>query len=323
MNPPPGISIIICTWNRAQSLHTTLTSLNAQQHCEGHAIEVVVVDNNSHDQTKAVVEALRPNWRLGTLLYTFEPRQGKQFALNRGVNASAHDILAFTDDDILFAEDWVREIRRVFTAHAVDLVGGKTLVTWPASGPPPWYHPSMAAVLGAIDLGDQRQAPAPPSYAPAGANLIVRRSLLQRIGGFSESHFRHMDFEFGMRSARRKASIAYEPRLVVFAPVAPACLTKRYFRRWSFKAGITHDSNEASPGEPSPSAPLWIYRQLLEDCIALVLTSWRKPAAQNFFCELRAWRSFGKIAGYWHHKLRPGQHEKWIEHFSQKKKNVY
>ncbi len=323
MNTAPGISIIICTWNRAQSLHATLTSLNAQKACEGCAIEVVVVDNNSHDQTKAMVEAMQASWRLGTLLYTFEPRQGKQFALNRGVDSSAHDLLAFTDDDILFTENWVCEIHRIFTTHAVDLVGGKTLVTWPPLGQPHWYHPGMAAVLGAIDLGDQRQAPAPPDYAPAGANLIVRRSLLQRIGGFSESHFRHMDFEFGMRSARRKASIAYEPSLVVFAPVDQACLTKRYFRRWSFKAGINHDDPEASSGAPPPPAPLWIYRQLLEDCAALVVAGWRKPAPQNFFRELRAWRSLGKIAGYWHQKLRPGQHDKWIENFSQKKKNVY
>ncbi len=323
MNNRPGISIIICTWNRAESLRRTLLSLNAQKECANHDIEVVVVDNNSSDGTKKVVDGLKPTWNFGTLRYVFEPRQGKQFALNQGIHFCTHDVLAFSDDDIIFAEDWACEIRRVFADKAIDLVGGKTLLIWPASGQPVWYHPSMSAVLGAVDLGDARLAPAPQRYAPAGANLVARRSLFQRIGGFSERHFRHMDFEFGMRSHRLQASIAYEPSLRVFAPVDAQCLNKRYFRRWAFKAGIARDGDQATRDATFLAAPRWVYRQVLDDLLYLAFRANQHPPAENFSHELRVWRCFGKIASRWHEKLRPSKYATWVEKYSQKKNNVY
>ncbi len=323
MNPSAGVSIIICTWNRAQTLRATLESLAALQVPAGSRMEVVVVDNNSTDDTRSMVEGMIPAWSASDLRYVFEPRQGKQFALNRGIAAASHDILAFSDDDILFPADWVQQILHVFSDDAADLVGGRTLIRWPAAGQPAWYHPNMSAVLGAVDLGDARLLPAPADYAPAGANLVARRSLIERIGGFSEAHFRHMDYEFGMRSHRLQARVAYEPSLLVYAPVDPACLTKRYFRRWAFKAGIARDNEQDSTSGSPPPVPRWVYRQLLED---LLFVAFRGPLAQPpeaFSRQLRAWRGFGKVAAYWHQRLRPTRHAQWVQNYSQKKKNVY
>ena len=323
MSSNPGVSIIICTWNRADSLRATLESLSAQKACAGSDVEVIVVDNNSTDSTKQMVEQLMPTWHFGTLRYIFESRQGKQFALNRGIDCSTHEILAFSDDDIIFAEDWTSEIIAIFTDESIDLAGGKTLVTWPATGQPIWYHASMSAVLGAVNLGDVRLVPAPKEYSPAGANMITRQSLIRRVGGFSETHFRHMDFEFGMRSSRMKANIAYEPTLLVYAPVDGACLSKRYFRRWAFKAGITRDDAPATREAMFLGVPRWVYRQVVEDLLYLAFRSFGSAPAENFSRELNAWRGFGKIASRWHEKLNPAAHGKWVEKYSQKKKNVY
>lgn len=323
MTQAAGISIVICTWNRADSLKGTLLSLNQQKGCDGRAVEVVVVDNNSSDHTRQAVESLLPEWTFGRLRYAFEGRQGKQFALNRGIATSSHDILAFTDDDILFADDWACRILQVFGERPVDLVGGKTLVIWPPSGQPAWYHPTMSAVLGSVDLGDEPLAPAPAGYAPAGANLVARRSLFQRIGGFSETHFRHMDFEFGMRSRAMQARIGYEPGLLVYAPVDNQCLTRRYFRRWAFKAGIARDNDAPTAEARLLGVPRWVYRQLLLDLVSLVAKPAGSTVADDFSRELRAWRGLGRIASTWHQKLRPARHAQWVENFSQKKKNVY
>ena len=325
MNTPTcnGISIIICTWNRAETLRMTLDSLTEQLMPTATDIEVILVDNNSTDSTKAVVEDLLQNWRFGVLRYLFEPRQGKQFALNSGIAHSTQNILAFTDDDILFDKRWCIEINRIFSDPTVELVGGKTLITWPTSGQPAWYHANMSAVFGNVDLGNTRLLPAPSVYAPAGANLIARRSLFQRIGGFSESHFRHMDFEFGMRSQHMKAVVAYEPSLLVYAPIDEACLTKRYFRRWAFKAGITPDTDPLPEEKTLLAVPRWVFRQLFQDLMHVAFGPGYETPAEKFSVELRAWRSVGKIASRWHEKLRPSNHDQWIEHFSQKKKNVY
>jgi glycosyltransferase involved in cell wall biosynthesis len=323
MNNRPGLSIIICTWNRAESLRATLLSLNEQRGCIGHDVEVVVVDNNSTDHTKQIVDALATGWSFGRLRYTFEPRQGKQFALNTGISFCSHSILAFTDDDVIFTENWALEILRTFSIETIDLVGGKTLITWPATGQPAWYHENMRAILGDVDNGDERIVSPLESYSPAGANLIARRRLFERIGGFAESHFRHMDYEFGMRSKRMGATISYEPTLVVYAPVDSACLTKKYFRRWAFKAGIARDGEPSASGATFLSVPRWVYRQLLEDFSALAFRGFSSSAADNFSRELRIWRHLGKVASRWNEILRPSSHALWVEKHSQKKKNVY
>ena len=317
------VSIIICTWNRADSLRASLTTLERQLLPADVAVEVLVVDNNSSDHTAATVASLAAQWRLGALRYLFEGRQGKQFALNTGIRASTGALLAFTDDDIVFPSDWVSAIVDSFANPELELAGGKTLVGWPASGPPSWYDPQMAAIVGGVDLGDARLAPPPAGYAPAGGNLAARRALFDKVGLFSEAHFRHMDYEFGMRAAAHHAVIAYEPTLSVEAPVDSAMVSKRYFRRWSLKAGMLHDS-AADPQEPRLlQVPRWIYRRLLEDLLAWPRELLGASAAVAFQRELRIWRDAGTIASCWHAYLWPQQHPAWVARYAQKKKNVY
>lgn len=207
----PTISVVICTWNRATWLESTLRSLSAQAGVRKDAIECVVVDNNSVDGTRSLVEDFAKDWPLGRLMYVFEPRQGKQFALNRAVQVTSNEILAFTDDDIDLPPNWLLEIQRLFSSAQVDLAGGKTLIRWGARGKPGWFAPDMLAILAGVDLGDKQLAPAPPEYAPGGSNLIARRSLFDAVGLFSETHFRHMDYEFGMRCQQRGVRIITEP----------------------------------------------------------------------------------------------------------------
>lgn len=315
-----SISIVICTWNRAALLRQTLESLQQQTGCGAGEVEVIVVDNNSSDDTKAAVEAFMPDWKLGRLLYLFEPRQGKQFALNQGITRSAGRYVALTDDDILFAPDWVQSIRQFFAEHDVSLVGGRTVIEWPPSGPPAWYSPSMNAVMACVDLGDKLLLPAPADFAPAGNNMVARQELFKRVGLFSEAHFRHMDHEFGIRCQRAGERVAYAPLLEVRAPVDEVILTKQYFRRWAFKAGIAKDDS-AGPDAGPRKPPLWMYRQAFEDgVLGVVLAPFRSQRAA-FEREFRFWRHWGAISVYWHQLLFPSSHVAWIQKHSQKKKN--
>ena len=316
------LAVIICTWNRADSLRTTLESLQAQD-AAGVAVEVIVVDNNSKDHTRAVVEALAQGWRLGQLRYVFEGRQGKQFALNAGIAASSAELLAFTDDDILFPPSWIAMLDAAFADPRVELAGGRTLLDWPADGPPRWYDDEMHAILGAVDLGPQRLSPPPHGYAPAGANLAARRAVFDRVGMFSERHFRHMDYEFGMRCARMGVGIAYVPELLVLAPVDPAMLSRRYFRRWSFKAGISARDEDAPGIKLLLGVPRWVFSQLAGDLLRYPLECLLRPANRAFARQLRIWRALGTISSRWYASLWPERYPQWVEHYSQKKKNLY
>jgi glycosyltransferase involved in cell wall biosynthesis len=318
-----AVGIVICTWNRGESLRATLLSLQEQAVPPGVAVEVVVVDNNSNDDTRAVVEALGAGWRLGQLRYVFEARQGKQFALNAGIAASSASLLAFTDDDILFPPGWIEAVCATFADPLVELAGGRTLLAWPEGGAPRWYDDEMQAILGAVELGPRRLLPPPPGYAPAGANLVARRSVFERVGAFSERHFRHMDYEFGMRCTRLGIGVAYAPELVVQAPVDPAMLSKRYFRRWSFKAGIL-GRDEDAPGLPTLlGVPRWVFSRLAADLLRYPLDVLLRPARRGFARELRIWRATGTIASRWYEWVWPEKYPQWVEYYSQKKKNLY
>ncbi len=106
------LGVVICTWTRAEMLAATLHSLATVRSPSGCVVDVLVVDNNSLDDTEALVCERRPGWPLGRLHALFEPRQRKQFALNAAI-AHAREIgsnmLAFTDDDIVFPPDWLEQ----------------------------------------------------------------------------------------------------------------------------------------------------------------------------------------------------------------------
>src|SRR5690348_6834853 len=99
-------TIIVCTYNRAASLRDTLQALRRLDSPAGCEWEVIVVDNNSRDDTRAVVEEVAASWP--RLRYEFEGAQGLSHARNRGIGAARGDVILFTDDDVLPESDWLR-----------------------------------------------------------------------------------------------------------------------------------------------------------------------------------------------------------------------
>jgi glycosyltransferase involved in cell wall biosynthesis len=105
---PEPISIGLATWNRAALLKRTLESVAALRVPSGLDWEILVADNNCTDATRAVVEAYAKS-QAGRInvRYTFEPRQGKPYALNRILREVAHNWIAMIDDDVELAPGWL------------------------------------------------------------------------------------------------------------------------------------------------------------------------------------------------------------------------
>src|SRR5579862_5854161 len=100
------ITVILCTYNRCDSLRKTLSSVAASGVPDNVTWEILVVDNNSKDRTRETVEDFcraYPN----RFRYLFEPCQGKSYALNAGISNSMGNILVFTDDDVTFEPTWL------------------------------------------------------------------------------------------------------------------------------------------------------------------------------------------------------------------------
>ena len=186
----PGISVVVCTRDRTESLGRCLESLLAIRY---PSFEVVVVDNTpSTDQTGALVAALRDaSHRAHDLLrYVVEPRPGLDWARNRGVAESRHDIVAYTDDDVRVDAGWLDAMGRAFADEEVQLVTGLVV---------PAELESDAQVIFEDWYGGMGKGMRPRVFRPewsdvrarlgahhvgVGANMALRREWLQRLGGF-------------------------------------------------------------------------------------------------------------------------------------------
>ena len=174
-------SVIVCTYNRATLLPRTLRSLQAQALRPGIEWEVLVVDNNSSDDTRAVVEAFSrtfPNLR-----YSHEPQQGLAFARNHGIHAARGRVLLFTDDDVAPEADWMQRILDGMEVHACDACGGFIAPEW-ESPPPAWlterFHGILAIKAERTDTYEIKGG----EPVPYGANMAFRREVFDHFGLF-------------------------------------------------------------------------------------------------------------------------------------------
>ena len=210
----------------------------ASQDVDASRFEVLIVDNNSTDGTRTIIETFiegRAGWS-----YLFEPRQGLSYARNAGVAHASAPIVAFTDDDVRVAPDWIAQITRAFAEHPeVDFVGGKVLPKWDGD-PPAWLTKWHWMPLAIIDHGDEPfYVDTAKPWCMVGANLSVRRETLIDAGGFRPEFQRVKDavgstedHEFQLRLWKAGRRGLYAPRVVVRAEVQRNRLNKSYHRRW-------------------------------------------------------------------------------------------
>jgi glucosyl-dolichyl phosphate glucuronosyltransferase len=237
------VTVILCTYNRCQSLAKALSSVALSVLPDSVEWEILVVDNNSTDQTREVVdEFIRQH--PGRFRYLFEARQGKSHALNSGIREARGVVLAFMDDDVTVAPAWLRNLTEPLESGQWAGVGGRIL---PAQDflPPNWLllqgPMSTAGMLALFDLGDN---PNELHQPPFGTNMAFRRSLFLEHGGFRTdmgpcpgSEMRNEDTEFGRRLLAAGEHLRYEPAAVVFHAVPENRLKKPYFLAFWFDHG--------------------------------------------------------------------------------------
>jgi glycosyltransferase involved in cell wall biosynthesis len=269
------------------------------QQSRGVSYEVIVVDNNSTDGTREVVESFVGAGHTN-LRYVFEPRQGVSYARNAGIQRARAPIVAFADDDVVVARDWIEVIKRGFDAHAgVACLGGKVLPEW-KTDPPKWLTRENWPPLALQDYGDE------PFYVNGenplclvSANLAFRREVFSRTGLFAPELQRVKDgigsmedLELLIRYWRAGGQSLYLPELVVTTEVPAARTTKEYHRRWHqghgrFYALMRSADFERSSKRALFGVPAHLYRQSAIDAANLVLRSMPGGSGRAFFYETR------------------------------------
>ncbi|HWP59910.1 MAG TPA: glycosyltransferase [Candidatus Acidoferrales bacterium] len=297
-------TILICTYNREARLRELFSSFQ-KLHLPGSlSFEVVVVDNNSTDATKRVVQesAIAPR-------YLFEPRQGHCFALNTGVREARGEFVAFLDDDVALEKDYLVGLERARREHPdVNIFGGRVFPLWPYD-PPRWitggkpFRHSRGGIV-AHDHGDEERLYEHGMRLPIGANFFCRRDLFERYGYYDvklgpkgrEIVAGGAETELLLRFQKHGERILYVPYVAVYHPVDPQRMTRAYFRKHLFDAGRMHVRNiEYGRARRVFGVPRYIFRQLATSALKFGLSCVRFKPADAYEYKLDCYYHLGAL----------------------------
>jgi glycosyltransferase involved in cell wall biosynthesis len=299
------LDVVIPTHNRARLLPGTLDSLFSAEQPTAMAVAVIVCDNRSTDDTRAVVTKYQERYG-ERVRYVYEPVPGRSAALNAGIAAANGDLIAMIDDDEEVDSTWLRVIEQVFCDPAVDFIGGPYVPRWTAP-PPDWLPSGYGAAIGRVDCGSEsRRYGAGFDGMLMGGNAVIRRAVLSRVGQYRTDLGRTPtrltsceDEDLFKRLLAAGAAGYYRPDLIIHHLVAPERVRKGYFRRWCFWRGVSLGILDGS--EPQPVAYLFgIPRYMFGRAVraaAANATGWRLSAAERFEHELACWDLFGFLYG--------------------------
>jgi glycosyltransferase involved in cell wall biosynthesis len=294
-------TIGIATWNRARLLRQTLESIARLRVPAGAQVELLVCDNNSTDETRAVVESARAKLPFAAT-YLFEERQGKSFALNRLLQAARGDWIVLTDDDVQVDQEWLEAYARGIARHPDAGCLGGSIHPWldrPVTGRETLLMREFPYVFGLRWLTDDT-AMSSLDLAAWGANMALKRRVIPAAGFMTNR---------GMFAGRR---VPGEDAAMAMAIVAaghsgwllPDAVVEHWtpaeiigWRRfWDTHVALGHTWVMFDSPKPvgRHGGPWWVWRRLMFlRRIALAVAHWRPWPDVRFYQGLR------DVAHYW------------------------
>ncbi|EDY20285.1 glycosyl transferase family 2 [Chthoniobacter flavus Ellin428] len=294
------ISIILCTYNRAESLRRALKSLAQCTPPPGVELELVVVDNNSSDHTP---EVCRETPMPFPSRYLLEKIQGKSFALNLALEKTDAPFLLFTDDDMEYDERWLVahwEAGQRLTEYG--FFGGAIPPRF-ESAPPAWFaaHASgaLAPVIGYLNLGEKERV---LEHALGGANMAIRRSAMEGLqfdtdlGRQGSGTVGGEENDLINRLRRRGAQGCYLPQAITYHCIPARRTNEAYIRKWFCGDGMTEVRlNQVIRTHPILGVSRYYWRQFLGNGLIYGLTRYLAPASLWLRAEIAMAKAWGVI----------------------------
>lgn len=243
MADAPDISVLIATHNRAESLRATLDAFCRldRTHLE---FELAIIDNNSNDHTKQVTESFENQLPIH---YLFEPRPGKNYALNLALEQlTLGNLVAFMDDDISPDPNCLKAILSISDRWPdVSVFGGRIDIAWPDGTIPPWaQNPCIQPFAFGLHHQPHGEGPYRRGVYPFGGLLWIRRCVFENGHRFDESIGpRPTDRIMGSESTLLRRlddegfQMIYGPDAVVKHRIQDELLTQRAQWRRAYRQG--------------------------------------------------------------------------------------
>ncbi|NDP46983.1 MAG: glycosyltransferase [Sulfuriferula multivorans] len=304
-------SIIVCTYNRAESLRETIDALRAQHADPSRSWEVIVVDNNSTDHTREVVEEARAGWP--RLRYEFEDKQGLSHARNHGISSASGSVLLFTDDDVLPEPEWLEITLAGLDEFQADACGGYIAPIWEAP-PPAWLTERFYGFLAVRTDHSDNHMITEPSQAPFGANMAFRNTVFDRVGGFDIRRGRQgnvlaggEDIELFERILTAGLRAVFLGQSRVHHKVEAYRCTKRYLRRWRYQSSRNLAVTKGFMGNRRIlNIPLYLFPKLARATVRAVTGQITLPADEAFFREMLVCHFLGTMEGLYSDRNKDG-----------------
>lgn len=299
--PQMDISVVVCTRNRCVTLKKVLDSLEHQSSVL--TWEIVVVDNGSVDQTKQVVEEFRSKVGFPTR-YVLETEPGLSNARNHGIRESEGSVVAFLDDDVTVAPDWLAELKTAFDTYECACVGGKILLD-ESIRLPEWWDERCQGILSLFDAGDSVIISDRNSWAEIGwgANISFRRSAFESHGLFRTDLGKTPnttslgeETEFVDRLRRKGEKVVHYPRAVVYHCPTLDRFSRQYVRRWYYRVGETDFLRQLGASRDEPrvlGVSRWKYRGALRHLWQALYWTLNGNRREAFWEQLQFFRFYG------------------------------
>ncbi len=295
------VSVTIQTYNRSGMLAQTLESLRKLRCPEAVDYEILVVDNNSKDDTPEVirryVDMLAPRLRS-----VFEPRQGLSHARNRALGEAKGDIVSFLDDDVAVDPGWLQAVCDAFAQHSASVVGGRSYLVYPtAEGRPPWLPAHREIMYSRLDYGPETLVGTDKELF--GLNLSVLKRVAIEVGGFDASFGRcgnnlacGEEKDLLDRIRRVGGIVVYEPRAVVGHRVPPERLTKKWLLRRAYHGAISVEQASLAGGNrPERMGTLFVHTLRCWGAVAKAVFNRRMSPEDLFERQYYAAANLGRL----------------------------
>ena len=242
MEYPFKVSAVICSYNRARFIINAVESI-FNQDFDKNKYEVIVVDNNSPDNTVALLEAYKathPNYNFS---YYVEYQQGVANTRTRCAKEANGEIIAFLDDDSTAEPGWLSSIAEFFDTHPKAYSTGGKIIPKFLTDIPDWYSKYFFGLVGNFDQGPVVKRLTGIRY-PSGANMAFRKKVFDEIGYFNADLGRKgtgllatEEKDIYLRILAAGHEVWYLPHVAVLHCVEANKFDKAYVRRHSMGIG--------------------------------------------------------------------------------------
>ena len=239
------LSVIICTYNRDKYIYNVLQSV-AENDFPQSEYEVVLVNNNSTDNTESECNRFQKDYPNVQFHYFVETNQGLSYARNCGIQNSNGDILVYVDDDAKVNKDYLRTYAQFFATHS-DIVaaGGPILPVYETAEPDWMSHYTRQLITGKLYLGDTEREFPSDSY-PGGGNAAYRKSVFDTVGLFNVELGRKGNSLIGAEEKdlfdkmnTHNMRFFYLPTAILYHLIPEKKLTQDYFDRLTYSIGVS------------------------------------------------------------------------------------